>query len=157
MLSRGAIFYSLAPLLELWVAIQIGSALGAGVTVLALFALSVLGGYLLKARGVGAFNSALQSVSQGQKITGDDMAARGVALLGAVLLMLPGFVSGGIGLALQVPVLRKLLAPLLAHRVPTNGFSFVSFGQAFNPRGDVIDVDGDVKGDTNSTNRPELR
>jgi UPF0716 protein FxsA len=157
MLSRGAIFYSLAPLLELWVAIQVGSAFGAWITIVALFGLSVLGWYLLKVRSAGAISSAMQSVSRGSTITGDDVADRGVALLGAGLLILPGFVSGAIGLALQVPLLRMLAAPLVATRLPTNVVSFGTFRQVFNPRGDVIDVDADLKDDTTNSNRSELR
>ncbi len=136
-------------------AIKVGAAYGAGLTILVLLGLSALGLNLLRSRGALAINSALSSVSAGRKVNEDEVADKGIELLAALLLFLPGFVSGAVGLVLQVRPLRRLISPHLAHRLPS--FSTASgFGQVFR-RGDVIDVDGSERGPSNSTTQSELR
>ena len=156
MLSRGAIFYLVAPIVELWLAIKIGAAYGAGFTILALLALSALGLNLLRSRGALALSSAMSSVSKGQKVTGDDVAGKGLELFAAFLLFLPGFLSGAVGLVLQIPQVRRLVLPHVSSRLPRFTTTVGGFGPVFR-RGDVIDVDGSESGPSNSTTQTELR
>lgn len=155
MFSRGAIFYLVAPLLELWVAIKVGAAYGAGLTVLGILALSALGASLLGSRGAGLFNSVVASAAKGQKISADDVADKSLELVGAALLVIPGFITGFVGLVLQVPLVRRLVKPLVASRLPRFSSTSGAFSHVFR-RGDVIDVDGTLKSDTNKTKRSEL-
>lgn len=157
-MSRGALFYLVAPVAELWVAIKVGSAWGAGWTILALLALSAFGAFLITSRSASALKATVTEIAQDQNRAGDIVADRGLSLLAALLLVLPGFITAAVGLVLLVKPVRSLLNPVVAGHLPSFSFLGTFQGPGFGFRGDVIDVDATPKADrTNPSERPELR
>lgn len=99
-------------LAEITAIIMVGNWLGVFPTLLLLIATSVLGVYLLKKRGTESFKEIQRSIANGQ--------APGVALMeafmmfiGAVLLVLPGFLSDIVGLLMLTSATRNLFKPLI--------------------------------------------
>ncbi|MEV0428055.1 FxsA family protein [Micromonospora sp. NPDC050495] len=122
----------LLAVLELTVFILVGRAVGFGAAVLLVFAASLLGLVLLRREGMRAwqgFRAAVESRQPpGQQVT-DGL----VGLVGALLLALPGLVSGVVGLLLLVPPLRRL-ARGGAQRAAERRVSSVVAGDLFGPR-----------------------
>jgi UPF0716 protein FxsA len=103
------------PILELWVFVQVANAIGFWWALLALATLSIGGAWLTKLAGVGVLGRLRQRVAAGE--SPDRELADGVLLLVAgLLLLVPGFVTGVIGLLLLLPPVRALVRPLVGRR-----------------------------------------
>jgi UPF0716 protein FxsA len=110
------------PLIELAVAILASRAIGAAPTVLLLVLLSVGGLVVLRHSGARALRSLSAPGPETNDLRGrprpaaPDLRDAGDAawqLLGGLLLVLPGFVTAGVGLLLTFAPTRRLLGPLL--------------------------------------------
>ena len=137
----------IVPLLELYVLIQAGQLLGIVPTLLLLFAMSLLGGYLLRREGAktwGAFRAAL---SQG-RVPAAEVADGALVLLGGALLLTPGFVTDLFGLACVLPpsraVLRRTITRVAARRLGVGGLlGEFDPGRRARPGRDQV-IDGEV-------------
>lgn len=110
--------------------------LGFGLTVLLMFVTSLLGVAMLRRIGLGAAQQLRRSMASGG--TSSSAFVDGtLTALGAVLLILPGFVSDAVGLVLATPSLRQALAA----RFLAGGTAPVRPAQRGAP--DVIDLTPD--------------
>ena len=96
------------PIIEIWLLLRIGSAIGGGVTIMIVIFTAILGAYLVRQQGFATL-MAVQNQMNAGKVPAMEMA-EGLALLvaGAVLLT-PGFVTDAFGFALLTPPLRRAL------------------------------------------------
>lgn len=112
------------PVLEVVVLIAIGKAIGFWPTVLALVLIAALGGYLIKREGPRTWRS-LRAAATG--VTVDGVAVRAtpavptrelsdasLVLIGAILLLLPGFLTDVLGILCLLPFTRPLVRGLLS-------------------------------------------
>lgn len=106
-----ALFLAL-PFIEAWVAIQVAEAIGAGPTVLALVALSAAGVVLLRRQGTAVWRRANAEIAAGRPPAAP-LLDGALVLVGGVLLVVPGFVTGAVGALLMLPPARALLRPAL--------------------------------------------
>lgn len=83
--------------------------LGLGTTLLVMLGTSVLGFTMLRRIGIEAVQQVRRSALAGGR-TDAGFVDGTLAALGAVLLILPGFVSDAVGLVLATPSLRQALA-----------------------------------------------
>jgi UPF0716 protein FxsA len=106
--------------LEIWVIIQVAGAIGAGYTVLLLLATSLAGGWLLRHEGGRAWRSFIQAVNAGRP-PHREVTDGALILVGGALMVVPGFVTGALGLLCLLPpariVLRRLLLAAAARRM----------------------------------------
>ncbi len=109
----------LLPVVEIAVAVVVARRIGAGWTVVALAALSLVGLVVLRRAGRAAWRSlgpqvvgagAQPPTTPASKARGADLA---LELAGSVLLVLPGFVTALVGALLVLPPSRRVLRPLL--------------------------------------------
>jgi len=121
----------LLPALELWLMIEIGSEVGALAVILWLVAMIFLGINLLRYLGASSMLRAAQGVRSG------GMPARSLAdglfkAIGAVLLIIPGFLTDFIALLCFIPLLRGLLLKRwlakIAVKASARGFNAAGFG-----------------------------
>ncbi|MET8121528.1 FxsA family protein [Micromonospora sp. NPDC005189] len=135
-MRRGLRFVPLALLLavvvELAVFVGVGRALGFGAAVLLVFAASLLGLVLLRREGMRAWRGFRSAASAGQP-PGRQVTDGLVGLAGAMLLAVPGLVSGLIGLLLLVPPVRRL-ARAGVQRTTERRVSSMVAGDLFGPR-----------------------
>ena len=98
--------------LELWVVLQVADALGV-LPVLALLVLSAGIGVRVLGRGtVRAWRRVADASRSGERV-GRSVLDAGIVVVAGVLLLLPGLLSGALGLLLLVPPVRAALRPVL--------------------------------------------
>lgn len=122
------LIFIVVPILELWVIIQVGQAIGALPTIALLILDSILGSWLLRRQGRQAwraFNEALAAGRVPARETGDGA----LIMFGGALLLTPGFCTDVLGLLLLLPPTRAVFRRMLFRRGLTVGAS------AFGPAG----------------------
>jgi UPF0716 protein FxsA len=95
------------PIAELFVAIKVAEAIGVLLTVILLIAGWPLGVWLIRAEGRGAWRR-LQAASATGRPPGREVLDGALILVGGSLLMVPGFITDVLGLALLLPPTRAL-------------------------------------------------
>lgn len=100
------------PVVELWVFVAVSNWIGFGWALLALVAASALGVVLIRREGLAAWRRVESEVAAGRAPT-RSVADGALVLAGGVLLVLPGFVTGVVGLLLLLPPVRSLIRPAL--------------------------------------------
>jgi UPF0716 protein FxsA len=117
---------------ELIVFILVVKAIGLGWALLALLAASIGGAWLLKREGTRAWRRFREVTAAGGR-PGPHLSRALVGLVAAVLLILPGFVSDVIGLALLIPPIRAV-AGRATVALATRRLSSSVAGDLFGPR-----------------------
>lgn len=114
------------PLVEIYLLIQVGQLIGPLPTVVLLLAMSVLGGYLLTREGSRTWR-AFQSALKSGRVPAVEVADGALVILGAALLLTPGFFTDAVGLLCLLPgsrtVLRRMLTGLVARRFGAAGIA----------------------------------
>lgn len=99
-------FFIGVPLIEIYLLIEVGSVIGAPMTIFVVIFTAVFGTLLLRHQGLGALQRARATLEQGSVPAMELM--EGVALLvGAVLLLTPGFATDTLGFLVLIPPLRR--------------------------------------------------
>jgi UPF0716 protein FxsA len=147
------------PFVEIWAALAVASWIGGLPTFLLLVAMSASGVWVLRRQGASVWRRANAEMAAGRTPTGPLLDGV-LVLLGGTLLVVPGFVTGVVGIVLLLPPVRALLRPLMlawmtrrAARAARSGRLrgvFVNTGVGADGRvyqrsttfGDVIDSDG---------------
>lgn len=92
---------------EFFVLIGLAKLIGLPAAVLGLVALSLAGGFLVRSEGLRAWRR-LQSARRSGGPAGDEVLYGVIGLGAALLLAVPGYLSGLAGLVLLVPPVRRL-------------------------------------------------
>lgn len=112
MLRRALILAFLALfVLEVFVIVQVGAAIGYGLTFLLLVAGSLLGGWVVRREGGRTWRVLQESVRLGTPPE-RELADSAVVMAGGLLLVVPGFVTDVLGLLLVLPFTRPLVRRL---------------------------------------------
>jgi UPF0716 protein FxsA len=99
----------LIPFAEIYLLLQVGSAIGALPTVLLVVFTAVVGAWLLKKQGFATFQRFQENLAQGM-IPAYEMIEGPIILLGGLLLLTPGFITDLLGLACLISPMRKRIA-----------------------------------------------
>jgi UPF0716 protein FxsA len=102
------LLFTLVPLLELWLLIEVSEVIGAPVTII-LVALTGFAGVLLaKSQGLSVLRRMHRDLLDG-KLPGEPIFDGVCILLGGAFLLTPGFITDLTGLFLLIPYTRKLI------------------------------------------------
>jgi UPF0716 protein FxsA len=104
------------PVVELVVLIQVAGTIGFLDTVGLLIVVSLVGAWLAKRVGAGVVRRIQRAVAAGQA-PDREVVDGALVLLAGVLLILPGFVSDAIGIALLLPPVRAGVRTLILRRL----------------------------------------
>jgi UPF0716 protein FxsA len=119
-----AALFVIVPLVEIYLVVQAGQAIGIGWTILILVADSLLGAALLKHQGTAAWR-ALQEALAAYRMPAKELADGVLVLVGGTLLLTPGFVTDAVGFFLILPftrpLARKALTALISRRLLVGG------------------------------------
>ncbi len=143
------------PAAELYVILEVGQAIGALETVVALIVISFFGAWLCKLQGFTVLGRIQAALNEG-RIPTRDLQDGALILLAGALLLTPGFLGDIAGILLLLPpsraVARTFLARVLRGRlqVATVGAAGPS-GYGF---GTVVDVDGHPRDDRRGRDEP---
>ena len=103
----------LVPVVEIFVIIQVGGAIGAWPTVGLLVAETVLGAWLIRREGRRAYGALNDTVRSGV-LQDRELGDAALVMAGGILLLFPGFVTDVLGLLLVLPFTRPLMRRALA-------------------------------------------
>jgi UPF0716 protein FxsA len=106
-----ALFIGL-PILELYVIIQVGGAIGVWPTIALLIADSILGTILFRSQGRTAWARFNRALAEG-RVPGREVFDGAMVILGGALLVTPGFITDIFGLICLIPPTRALVRRLL--------------------------------------------
>ena len=96
------------PALEIFVFIKVGGIFGALNTILLIITTAVVGIYFAKLEGLNTIRSGIENVYKNKPPIYEILSGASSAFA-ALLLILPGFITDGIGFLLLVPLTRRLL------------------------------------------------
>lgn len=103
------------PLIELYVIIQVGGAIGAWNTIGILLLDSIIGGWLMKREGLGIMRRVQEQLGLG-RVPGKELVDAFLILFGGALMLTPGFVTDIVGILLLLPPVRAVVRASLAKR-----------------------------------------
>ena len=110
------------PIVEIFLLIQVGSAIGALATIAIVVATAMLGTWMLRRQGIATATLARARLASGE-IPAFQLL-EGLALgIGGALLLTPGFVTDAIGFACLLPPTRHLLISAISKRVSIAGMA----------------------------------
>lgn len=108
-------FFTLIPLIELYLLIKVGSLVGAGPTVLIVVGTGVVGTYLARQQGFQVWRGINQSLNQGEFPA--EKLVDGLLVLGAGLLLItPGILTDLVGFLMLIPLTRGIFRRWLSAR-----------------------------------------
>lgn len=123
--------FTVIPAFETWLIIRVGERFGATETVLSLILAGVLGAWLGKRAGATVLRELFAGLREGIP-PADKIVEGALALVGATLLVTPGYLSDLAGLMLLFAPVRRWLAPRVKGAVwawlAQRGFKFVGGG-----------------------------
>lgn len=97
-----------APLVELYLLIEVGSVIGAIPTIALSLFTAALGGLLVRMQGFAVLFRA-QSQMANREVPAIELLEGALLLLVGLALLLPGFITDAVGFLLLIPPLRRLL------------------------------------------------
>jgi UPF0716 protein FxsA len=106
------ILFIVVPILELWLIIEIGGAIGVMPTLALLLADALLGSLLLRHQGRGAWQRFNQALAE-RRFPGKEVADGLLIAIGGTLLLAPGFITDIVGLLFLIPPTRAIVRGLL--------------------------------------------
>jgi UPF0716 protein FxsA len=120
--------FVVVPILEIYVIIQVGEAIGAVPTIALLIVDSILGSLLMKSQGRAAWRRFQLALAEG-RVPGREVLDGVLVIFGGAFLLTPGFLSDIAGALLLLPPTRALIRRVLVRR-----FTFSVLTDAPSPR-----------------------
>jgi UPF0716 protein FxsA len=114
------LLFILVPLVEIYVIIQVGQAIGALWTILLLIADSVVGVRLLSWQGRSAWRRFQEALAAG-RMPHTEILDGAMIIVGGTLLLTPGFITDAVGLLLLLPPTRALIRRALVRSIRRRG------------------------------------
>ena len=105
MLGRLLLLFTVVPLLELYLLIEVGSRLGAGFTVVLIALTGGVGALLARMQGFRVLGQIRERLAQ-NRLPADELLSGGLVLAGGLLLVTPGILTDVVGLTLLLPFVR---------------------------------------------------
>ena len=108
-------FIIVVPALEIYVFIKVGNAFGAVSTVLLIISTAVMGVYFAKLEGLNTLRSGLKNVYNNKSPINEVLSGAYIAF-GAILLIIPGFITDVFGFLLIIPFTRNFLIKFIVKK-----------------------------------------
>ena len=123
------IIFVAVPIIEIFLFIQVGDAIGTWPTIATVIITAFIGTQLLRSQGLATLSNLQNSVGAGQNPM-DHIAHGAMILVAGVVLLTPGFFTDAVGFALLIPPVRAALikagAARMAGNVHVGGFGNTS-------------------------------
>lgn len=146
------------PVIEITVFVEVGGEIGALNTIILTVLTAIAGMALLRHQGISVLMQAQATLNKGESPVKEILNGILLAIAG-LFLLIPGFITDGIGFLLFLPPLRSLLASWLGKNVKMSGHSahghFRQYGRKESADTTVIDGEYEVVNDK-PKNKEEL-
>jgi UPF0716 protein FxsA len=133
--------FVIVPIVEIYVIIQVGQAIGPWWTILLLIGDSIFGSWLIAHEGRRAWQALTVALSSG-RMPSRELADGALILIGGTLMLSPGFVTDAVGVLLILPFTRPFARAALTRVVARRLLTATRPGpgsQGPVVRGEVID------------------
>ena len=107
------------PTLEIFLMIKIGGKIGTLNTIALIFLTAIIGVYFAKLQGIRTIKAGMIDLYQNKLPVYEILTGASIAIA-ALLLMLPGFFTDGVGFLLLIPFTRKLIFNLTLKKNKNN-------------------------------------
>lgn len=144
------------PILEISVFVEVGGEIGALNTIILTILTAVAGMALLRKQGITVLMQAQATLQKGESPVNEILNGILLAIAG-LFLLIPGFVTDGIGFLLFLPPLRSLVASWLGRNVSLSGTTGHSHYRQYGSKtsnSTIIDGDFEIVDDDNKPNPP---
>ena len=108
MFTRLLLLFTLIPLAELYILIEIGSRFGAMTTIVIIIGTGILGAYLAKQQGFQVWLKIQGEIGQG-KFPANELLDGLLLLIAGVVLLTPGLLTDLMGFIILFPATRKYI------------------------------------------------
>lgn len=151
MLGKLFLLFTVVPLIELYLLIEVGTRIGTEATIGIVLTTGLLGAVLAKSEGLRVLRNWQESIAKGQ-LPKEGVMSSVLVLVGGVLLVTPGVLTDLTGILLLVPPTRRAIASVLRKRLQAR-MQVQTFDMTMGPPtgrppgpgapgpGSVIDVD----------------
>jgi UPF0716 protein FxsA len=112
--------FVVAPLVELYVIVQVAHSVGAPETILLLAGVSIVGAWLAKQQGLTVLRRMQGTIAQG-RVPSREIVDGALVLLAAALMIAPGFVSDVLAVLLLLPPVRAVVRSAILRRIRAGG------------------------------------
>jgi UPF0716 protein FxsA len=138
--------FVVVPILEIYVIIQVGQAIGALWTIALLIVDSIAGSLLMKSQGRAAWRRFQLAVSEG-RVPAREVLDGVLVIFGGAFLLTPGFLSDIAGALLLLPPTRAVIRRIVARRFTFSLLRDIPSPRVRRPRpsgggGEDYDVEG---------------
>ena len=116
MLFRLFLIFTLVPILELALLIEVGRYIGTWPTLLIVMGTGMVGAWLARTQGFSVLRRVRSQLNQGQ-VPAEGLIDGVLILIGGILLITPGVLSDAIGIALMIPAVRTAIKFWLRRRL----------------------------------------
>ena len=110
------VIFVVTPLVELAILIYLGTLIGALYAILIVVITGLLGAFLARRQGLATLSRIRNSVEQGV-LPSSDLFQAVLILIGGLLLLTPGLITGLVGFVLLVPQTRNLITRWLQNLI----------------------------------------
>jgi len=146
------ILFTIIPVLELWLLIEIGGVIGFFPTVMVVIITGISGAWLAKMEGISVLTKIQKSMSQGV-IPKTELVNGLLVFVGGAMLLTPGFITDITGLLMIFPPTRAIFSTVLIsyfeRKIKDGTVHFYHSGQTENKTRiddeSVIDADFEEK------------
>ncbi len=114
------VFFLAVPIIEIALFIQVGGWIGLWPTLGLVVLAAVAGAAVIRALGLQTLGRLRSSVAAGEDPSGP-LADGAMTLIAGILLLMPGFFTDAVGLALLIPAVRVALIRSAARRIVARG------------------------------------
>jgi UPF0716 protein FxsA len=142
------VLFVVVPILEIYVIIQVGQAIGALWTIALLIADSIIGALLMRSQGRAAWRRFQVALAEG-RMPAREVVDGVLVIFGGAFLLTPGFCTDIIGAVLLLPPTRAIIRRMLVRRVTFRVLADAPsprFGRPGRPGGAGPQDDFDVEG-----------
>ncbi len=135
-----ALLFLVVPIVEIYIIIQVGAAVGGWNAIALIILVSIVGAWMVRREGLSLIGRIQSQLNEGSLPTKELVDGLLVAMAGALMLT-PGFLTDAVGLLCLFPpsraIIRTVLIARFAGKVQVAGSGFGGFGSGF---GDIVDV-----------------
>jgi UPF0716 protein FxsA len=132
------LLFLLVPLAEIWFLIVVGGWIGAFPTIALVVLTAVIGASLARAQGLATLQRLQTTVARGE-VPAIEMLEGVLLLVGALLLLTPGFFTDAMGFACLLPFTRRALAVRGLQRFMVASTSHGPFGSQGSHSSNMIE------------------
>ncbi|MCP4500801.1 MAG: FxsA family protein [Deltaproteobacteria bacterium] len=132
------LLFTVVPVLELWLFMEVGGFLGIGGTLALILTTGALGAFLARTEGLRVLKSWQGALAEG-RLPEDGVVSSLLVLVGGALLITPGMLTDVVGFALLMPPSRRVVASWLVRFAEKRMGNLSAAG--FAPSQTNVDVD----------------